>query len=53
MASRTIIGICAIVALLGVAIYLLVQIPWEFGVFGAVALVAILFLVGVDEPDAL
>jgi hypothetical protein len=53
MKSRTVVGICALVALLGVAIYLLVQIPWEFGVFGVLALVGILFAIGVDEPDAL
>ena len=53
MRLATIVGICALAALLGVAVYLLVQIPWEFGVFGIVALVGILGAIGVDEPDAL
>ena len=53
MASRTIVGICALATLIGVAIYLLLQIPWEFGVFGILTLVGILFAIGIDEPDAL
>jgi hypothetical protein len=53
MNSRTAVGICGLVALIAVAIYLLTRIPWEYGVFGVVALVGILLLVGVDEPDAL
>ena len=53
MTARTIIGAIALLALLGVAVYLLFQIPWEFGVGGIVALGAILFAVGHDAPDAL
>jgi preprotein translocase subunit SecF len=53
MTARTIVGLCGLAALLGVALYLLLQIPWEFGVGGIVALAAILFAVGHDAPDAL
>ena len=53
MAARTIIGICALVALLGVSIYLLFQVPAVFAIGGIVALVAILAAVGHDAPDAL
>jgi preprotein translocase subunit SecF len=53
MTARTIVGLCAIVALLGVSIYLLAQIPWEFAVGGVLALVGIFILVGHDAPDAL
>ena len=53
MTSRTTVGICTLAVLVGVGVYLLCQIPWEFGVFGFLALVGILFALGVDEPDAL
>lgn len=53
MTARTIIGICALVALLGVSVYLLFQIPAVFAIGGIVALVAILAAVGHDAPDAL
>jgi hypothetical protein len=53
MTARTIVGICAIAALLGVAVYLLFQIPAVFAVGGIVVLVAILWAIGIDEPDAL
>jgi preprotein translocase subunit SecF len=53
MTARTIVGACALLALLGVAVYLLFQIPWEFGVGGVVALAAILSAVAHDAPDAL
>ena len=53
MTARTIVGLCALVALVGVTVYLLVQIPWEFGVGGIVALAGILFAVGHDAPNAL
>jgi hypothetical protein len=53
MTARTIIGVGTIAVLLGVTIYLLAQIPWEFGIGGVVALVAILFAIGIDEPNAL
>ncbi|HVW47842.1 MAG TPA: hypothetical protein VHA76_12355 [Solirubrobacterales bacterium] len=52
MAARTIVGLCGLVALLGVAVYLLFQIPWEYGVGGIVVLGALLLAIGVDEPDA-
>jgi hypothetical protein len=51
--SRTVVGLIALAALVGVGIYLLFQIPWEFGVFGVLALAGILWALGVDEPDAL
>src|SRR5262249_28054642 len=53
MTARRVVGACALLALLGIAVYLLFQIPWEFGVGGIVALAAILFAVGHDAPDAL
>lgn len=53
MTARTIIGVCALVALLGVSVYLLFQIPAVFAIGGVVALVAILAAVGHDAPDAL
>jgi hypothetical protein len=51
MTARTIVGFCAITTLLGIAIYLLVQIPWEFGIGGIVALLTILLAVANDAPD--
>jgi hypothetical protein len=53
MTARTIVGLIGLLALLGVAVYLLAQIPWEFGVGGILALAGILFAVGHDAPDAL
>jgi hypothetical protein len=53
MATRTVVGVLALAVLVGVGIYLLLQIPWEFGVFGVLALVGILALIGTGEPDAL
>jgi len=53
MTARTIVGATALLALIGVGIYLLVQIPWEFGVGGVLALAGILYAVGRDAPDAL
>jgi hypothetical protein len=53
MTARTIVGICGLLALLGVVVYLLFQIPAAFAIGGIVALVAILVAVGHDAPDAL
>jgi hypothetical protein len=53
MTARSIVGIIGLAVLAGVAIYLLFQIPWEFGIGGVVALVGILLAIGIDEPDAL
>jgi preprotein translocase subunit SecF len=53
MTARTIVGLCGLVALLGIAIYLLFQIPWEFAVGGILALAGIFFAVGWDAPDTL
>jgi hypothetical protein len=53
MTSRTIVGAIALLALLGVAIYLLAQIPREFAVGGILALLGIWLAVGRGEPDAL
>ena len=53
MVARTIVGICGLLALLGVAVYLLAQIPWEFVLGGVLALVGIWLAVGRDAPDAL
>ena len=53
MAARTIVGVLALVALIGVGIYLLAQIPWEFALAGVLALGGILLAVGYDAPDAL
>jgi hypothetical protein len=53
MTARTIVGICALVALIGITGYLLLQIPWEFAIGGILALVGIFLAVGSDAPDAL
>ncbi len=53
MTSRTIVGAIALLALIGVAIYLLAQIPWEFAVGGILALIGIFIAVNRDAPDAL
>jgi hypothetical protein len=53
MRSRTIVGVLGLAALLGVAVYLLLQVPAEFAIGGIVALAAILLALGVDAPDQL
>jgi 1,4-dihydroxy-2-naphthoate octaprenyltransferase len=53
MTARTIVGAIALLALIGVGIYLLFQIPWEFALGGIVALAGIFYAVGRDAPDAL
>jgi hypothetical protein len=53
MTARTIVGLCGLLVLLGIAVYLLFQIPWEYGVGGIVALVGILAVIASDAPDAL
>jgi preprotein translocase subunit SecF len=53
MTARTIVGLLGLVVLLGIAIYLLFQIPWEYGIGGIVALTGILLVVGHDAPNAL
>jgi preprotein translocase subunit SecF len=53
MVARNIVAAVALVALIGVAIYLLAQIPWEFAVGGILALAGIFFAVAHDAPDAL
>lgn len=53
MTARTIVGLLALAVPVGVAIYLLFQIPWEFGIFGIVTLAAILVAIGHDAPDTL
>lgn len=53
MTARTIVGLCGLLALLGVTVYLLFQIPWEFGVGGILVLASLLLAIGHDAPDAL
>ena len=53
MASRTIVGLIGLAVLLGISVYLLFQIPWEYWVGGIVVLVGILAVIGADAPDAL
>ena len=53
MNARTIIGLLGLVALLGVSVYLLFQIPWEYGVGGVLVLAGLLWALGSDAPDAL
>jgi hypothetical protein len=53
MTARTVVGALALLALIAIGVYLLFQIPWEFGVGGIVALAGILYAVGHDAPDAL
>ena len=53
MTSRTIVGAIALLALIGVGIYLLFQIPWEFALGGILALIGIWIAVGRSAPDAL
>lgn len=53
MTSRTIVGAIGLLTLLGISVYLLFQIPATFAIGGVVALLAILWAVGHDAPDAL
>jgi hypothetical protein len=53
MSARTIVGGIGLLVPLGVAVYLLFQIPAVFAIGGIVALGAILWAVGHDAPDAL
>jgi hypothetical protein len=53
MTARTIVGTVALLTLVGVAVYLLAQIPWEFTVGGVLALAGILIAVGRGAPEAL
>jgi hypothetical protein len=53
MTARTIVGATALLALIGIGIYLLFQIPWEFALGGLLALAGILYAVGRDAPEAL
>jgi hypothetical protein len=53
MTSRTIVGIVGLAALLGVTVYLLLQIPGVFAIGGIVALAAILLALSIDAPDRL
>ena len=53
MTARTIVGLLGLVVLLGIAVYLLFQIPWEYGIGGILALAGLLLIIGTNEPDAL
>ncbi len=53
MTARTIVGICGLAAMIGVTVYLLLQIPAEYGIGGIVALAAILLALSIDAPDRL
>jgi hypothetical protein len=53
MTARTIIGAVALLVLIGIGIYLLAQIPWEFALGGILALAGIFYAVARDAPDAL
>jgi hypothetical protein len=53
MATRTIVGAIALLALIGITIYLLAQIPWEFALGGLLALAGIFYAISRDAPDAL
>ena len=53
MRARNIVGAIALLALIGVGIYLLAQIPWEFALGGILALIGIFTAVGRDAPDAM
>jgi hypothetical protein len=53
MNARTAIGAIGLLVLLGIGVYLLFQIPAAFAIGGVLALVAILWAVGHDAPDAL
>jgi hypothetical protein len=51
--ARTIVGLGGLLIPVGIGIYLLFQIPWEYGIGGIVALAGILLAVGHDAPNAL
>ena len=53
MTARTIVGLCGLLAILGVTVYLLVQIPWQYGVGGILALAGLWAIVSTNEPDGL
>jgi hypothetical protein len=53
MAARNVVGAVALLTLVGIAIYLLAQIPWEFAVGGLLALAGIFIAIARDAPDAL
>jgi hypothetical protein len=53
MSARTVVGLLGLAVLIGVGIYLLLQIPAVFAIGGIVALAAILVAIGHDAPDAL
>ena len=53
MTTRTIVGAIGLLVPLGIAVYLLFQIPAAFAIGGIVALAGILWAVGSDAPDAL
>ena len=51
MTARTIVGLCGLLALLAIVVYLLFQIPWEYGVGGILVLGGLLWALGSDAPD--
>jgi hypothetical protein len=53
MTARTIVGLLGLVALFGIAVYLLFQIPWEYTVGGILALAGLWAIVGTSEPSGL
>ena len=53
MTARTIVGLLGLLALVAIVVYLLFQIPWEYGVGGILVLASLLAIVGTNEPDAL
>jgi hypothetical protein len=53
MTARTIIGLLGIGVLLGITVYLLFQIPWEYGVGGIAVLAGLWSIVATSEPDGL
>jgi hypothetical protein len=53
MTARTIVGALALLALVAVTAYLLLQIPWEYGAGGVLVLGGLLWALGSDAPDVL
>jgi preprotein translocase subunit SecF len=53
MTARTIVGLCGLIAILGIALYLLFQIPWEYGIGGILALAGLWAIIGTNEPNGL
>jgi preprotein translocase subunit SecF len=53
MTARTIVGLCGLLALLAITVYLLFQIPWQYGVGGILALAGLWAIVRTDEPNGL